>query len=481
MSDNAGVFARIDEKFDDVIAEIRRYLGQMGSSHTGEGIRESAEMAAAYIASTGADTRLVETDGNPVAFGKLSSPVAGAPTLIIYSLYDVVPFDAKDWTTHPLAAEVIDAPKIRLPEHYGKVIVGRGANNQRGPMLATIEAVKAIKEAGREVPVNILWVWEGEEEIGCPHLPQFIERCFDELNTADAYWMPNFMQDAAGRMVTQRGYKGTTKIEMRIRGGAWGGTLDGKDLWSAQIAWVDAPLWRLMRALTTLIDEDQRISIDGFWERIRPWDPESQRELEKLQEIFDEREWKQRLNIERFKGGRPGREMYADFVAGPILNCVGITGTYTGPKVFTTLPMDVTAKLDIRFPPDLNRDDLLPMIRAHLDKRGFTEVELEQIGGYEWSQTPASDPINRAAAAASAAHGVDYYAMPIHPAVNPASYFNRHPLYKPISNAGLGRGGNNHQPNEWIAIEGVRDFMKWAVTYLEEWASQMRPRRGEKG
>src|SRR5918911_4570245 len=158
MTDFNDVFERIDHKFDDVIAEIRRYLGQMGSSHTGEGIRESAEMALQYIASTGADPRLVETDGNPVAFGRLDSPRPGAPTLIIYSLYDVVPFDPKDWLTHPLAAEVVDAPRIRLPEHYGNVIVGRGANNQRGPMLATIEAVKAIQEAGRELPVNILWV-----------------------------------------------------------------------------------------------------------------------------------------------------------------------------------------------------------------------------------------------------------------------------------------------------------------------------------
>src|SRR5215212_103493 len=100
MPDFSDVNAKIDQKFDRVIAEVRRYLGQMGSSHTGEGIRESAEMARDYIGSTGADARLVETDGNPVAFGRLAADTPNAPTLIIYSLYDVVPFDAKDWTTH---------------------------------------------------------------------------------------------------------------------------------------------------------------------------------------------------------------------------------------------------------------------------------------------------------------------------------------------------------------------------------------------
>jgi acetylornithine deacetylase/succinyl-diaminopimelate desuccinylase-like protein len=473
MNTHDAVFQWIDKHFDECVAEIQRFLRQPGFSHTGEGIRETAEMARRYLEMLGTeDATLVETDGNPVVFGLLRSRRPQAKTLIIYSLYDEVPVVPADWTVPPLEARIVDAQVIGAPAHLGRVICARAAANQRGPMLATVLTLKAMREAIGDLPINVIWVWEGEEEIGCPHLPQFIDRKRQDLMAADALWMPSMEQDERGVMTIHRGYRGTVKIELEIKSGDWGGTLSGKDLWSANLPLVDAPMWRLVRILHSLVDDQDHLTLDGLEVLLRPLDAEERQELEILRRRFDEAEMKEVLGIARFKGGRPGRDLVEDYLMKPMVNVVGIVGGYTGPRVFTTLPMRVVAKLDFRFTPEVTAADVPRLLRAHLDRRGYREAEIRVLGGYEYSRTPASDPIYQAAFRACRHHGCEYVVWPTHPAVAPFGMFNRPPLSKPAIFVGMGHGARAHQADEYITVEGIRDFMKYTVSFLHEWAGR---------
>ena len=462
----------IDRNFDAYLEEIRAFLRQPGFSHTGEGIRESATMAMETVRALGTDNaQLVETDGNPVVFGHLRSKRPDAKTIIFYSLYDVVPVTPEDWVVPPLAAEIIDPELIGEPAHIGKILCARGAINQRGPMMAAICALRAMKEATGDIPVNVIWAWEGEEEIGSPHLGQFIHAKLDDLATAQAVWAPHTRQDRQGVLQVYRGARGKRDVELRLRGGAWGGTPDAKDIWSAYMPVSDAPMLIMLRALGSLLDERDHLTLDGADELLAPYDQHQRAELKQLREHYDSEVLRGTIGITRWKDGKEFADLIEDYVMKPMMNVVGIVGGYTGPGVYTTLPMDVTAKIDFRMPPNIRSTEVIPLLRAHLDRRGFTEIEIIDGGGYEYVDTPATDPIFQAGYKACAIHGSDHVSWPARPGVGPTSWFNQPPLSKPISEIGLGYGSRWHEANEFVTVDGLRNLMKWTVTYLNEWSS----------
>ncbi|MGH7863028.1 MAG: M20/M25/M40 family metallo-hydrolase, partial [Candidatus Dormibacteraceae bacterium] len=351
---------RIDDVFDETVAAIRAYLGQPGFSHSGEGMRESAEITRRLLEAAGTeDLELVETGGYPFVYGHMRSRRADARTLIIYSHYDMVPLmDLSQWVGPPLEAPIVDAAQIGAPAGLGRVIVGRAANDYRGPLLATLRAIQAMREVTGDIPVNLIWAIDGEEEIGAPHIHAFIEKKRDELQIGEAVWMPGMHQDAAGVMQVYRGYKGNAKIEIEIKGGAWGGTVTGKESWAANLPWMDAPMWRMIRLLRTLVDEDDLPTIDGMDELVAAYTDEDMEQLAIIRQRLDVEKLRAQLGIARFKRGRDPHELVENFIMKTVVNVVGIVGGYTGPRVYSTLPMDVVAKVECRFTPDITYADV---------------------------------------------------------------------------------------------------------------------------
>src|SRR5438094_290351 len=198
------------------------------------------------------------TDGQPGIFATLD---AGAPrTLGLYFMYDVKQFDPKEWTSPPLDAALVDKPGL------GKAVVGRGAVNQKGPESAFLAALHAIKGAGKKMPVNLVMVAEGEEEIGSPHIGQLVHK--PEVQAALAktggVFMPSSMQDLDGIVTVSLGAKGVVELELVSTGEKWGRG-PGKDIHSSLKAMVDSPAWHLVRALGTLVSEDgNTITIENY-------------------------------------------------------------------------------------------------------------------------------------------------------------------------------------------------------------------------
>src|SRR5438445_4951396 len=201
---------------------------------------------------------VINTDGKPCVFATLDA--AAPKTVGLYFMYDVKQFDPAEWTSPPLEARLVDKPGL------GKVIVGRGAVNQKGPEAAFLAALHAIRGAGKRMPVNLVMVAEGEEEIGSPHIGQLVHRPEVEaaLRKSVGVFMPSSMQDLDGVVTLSLGAKGVVELELVSTGERWGRG-PARDIHSSLKAMVDSPVWHLVKALDTLVSADgNSIAIEGY-------------------------------------------------------------------------------------------------------------------------------------------------------------------------------------------------------------------------
>ncbi|MGE0239753.1 MAG: M20/M25/M40 family metallo-hydrolase [Parvibaculaceae bacterium] len=468
------VHERIDAAEGKLVEEVRDFLRIPGFSTTGEGIMDSARACLGHLDAVGAEaTEIVDTGGWPVVTGVSRSKRPDAKWLLIYSLYDQVPVDPADWTVDPLGAEIVTPERLGLPSQIGPLICNRAAINQRGPMLAAIQGIRAMREVEGDIPVNIVWCWEGEEEIGSPNLHVFVDRHRDRLTRCQGMWVPGMRQSMQGSMMVPNGYLGLLWFELACRGGDWGGTVDGRYIGPAHVAWVDAPLMRLIHATGSLFDRDDKVAVDGLRECLAPLAPEDRKQLDLLRAGFTpetEAQWKAILGVKRFRKGRPMGDYLDDLYANVRGNVMGISGGYTGPSYCSILPQQALAKIGFGLPPGLRPDAVLDLVRKHLDARGFHEVTIEEPRGYAAWRNAGRQSVVQAGIRAAHHHGVPTLELPWASWACPAEVFGRINLDIPVSIVGLGHGERLHQPDEYICRDAVALLAKYTVTYLHEWA-----------
>ncbi len=453
---------------------VRESLRMCSFSDTGEGIPETAEWFRAVLERVCADAALVPTAGHPVVLGTTAAASADAPTVVVYGLYDVTPTIAQEWSVDPLGAGIVDATDLGLLPHLGAVVVGRGANNHKGPVLSAICAVEAILAAGGRPPVNLVWVIEGEEEIGSPSLPGFIDAHRDLLAGAAGVWLPTFQQNSADVMSVRRSYKGTVFTHLTCRGGDWGGPRDGRHVWAGNSAWLDAPMMQLVRALGTLFDDQQHATIDGL-ESLETQTRTALADdvLRMAGDFHANPQWQANmlgnLNVARPLAGKPIGDHVEYYMTGVTVNVQGIVGGYQGPTFYTMMPGEASARLDFRFPPGLTPDEFCAALRGHLDRRGFTQVEIENARGYPGSPPLPLEDDTLLAAAVAAARCQDV-ATAVWPLANnccPGALFTALGRAMPFSVAGLGHGDRAHAPDEYFTVGSVQRLMHFTVDYLD--------------
>ena len=477
LEDRTSVHARINRQHDASLEAVREYVRQPSFSDTGEGILECAEYTRALLARIAPDARVVQTAGYPVVFGQVRSNRIGAPTLIVYGLYDTTPTVREEWTVDPSSAPIVDARALGILPHLGEVLVGRGVNNHKGPVLASILALEALLAEGHSPAVNLIYVIEGEEEIGSPSLAGFVEAHRDVLEQAQGVWLPCMQQNSGGTMTLRRAYKGILFGTLSCKGGEWGGARDGRHLWAGHSAWIDAPLMQLVRALATLYDDAQRVTVDGLLERTPPNPAPNSPEVVALEEMFlSHPEWEKsiltNLNVARYLGGGRLSDHLAHYMLAPTLNLQGIVGGYTGPTYYTQMPGQAQAKFDLRFPPGIDFQEVETLVNAHLERRGYPHVRVTDARGYAGS--PAlpedEDSLLTAARDAAAKYRVRIDVWPIANNCCPAALFTALGTQLPFSIAGLGHGDRAHAPDEYITVGSVDLLMHWTIDYLDSWA-----------
>ena len=477
-TDQRVVHAEITKRQVAALEAVRDYIRVPSFSDTGEGMAECAAYTRDLLGVIAPDAAVVETEGYPVVFGTVRSRRPNAPTLTVYGLYDVTPTMAHEWTVEPLAAEIVDAKTLGVLPDLGPLLVGRGVNNHKGPVLASILVVRTLLDIAGDVPVNLIYVIEGEEEIGSPNLSGFVARHRDVLAASQGVWLPCMQQNSAGAMTLRRAYKGMLCTEIECRGGEWGGTRDGRHVWAGHSAWIDAPLMRLIRALATLYDDNQHVTLDGLADRITPLLQPDDPEIQQLQAASnDNPQWERNmlinLNVARMQGGKRMAEHLPHYMLATTINVQSITGGYQGPTFYTNMPGAAKAKLDLRFPPGIEPMELVALMQAHLQRRGFAELQINNARGYAGAYPVAedADTLLHAARVTAERYDVPVAVWPIANNCSPASLLTTLDQPIPYSIAGMGHGDRAHAPDEYITIDSVEKLMHWTVDYLHDWAA----------
>jgi acetylornithine deacetylase/succinyl-diaminopimelate desuccinylase-like protein len=442
--DHRDVYDYIEAHERDHVAAIQRWLRQPSISAQNDGVLEMAEMLRADLESMGfAEAELVPTDGHPGVWGYFD---AGADkTLAVYLMYDVQPVNPEDWDSPPFEAAIVD-------HKLGKVIMARGATNQKGPQRAFLNALESIIAVDGTLPVNIMVTAEGEEELGSPHYHQIIDAYYDRLKTADGALFPFNSQVPDGNVNMILGVKGIVYFEMTARGGDWGGP-SRAEIHGSYKAIVDSPVWRLIKALSLLTSPDgNTILVPGYYDDIRPPTEEESLLINAGLEQIDDAQLQDILSVSRWVDDKTGVDAVIELLYQPTLNIDGIWGGYTEEGVKTILPHMATAKIDSRLPPGLDPDEALAKIRAFLDANGFDDIEIRKLGGYPASQTSVDAPPVQAALSVFMKYADDVAVKPRVAGSAPFYQFTER-LGLPLVPTGLGFGTGAHAPNEIMLVE----------------------------
>ncbi len=465
-TDLAGLADEIARNHDRALTRLRDWIREPAIAAENRGFPDGAERMIALLKEVGFQrAERVDTDGKPGVFAVLD---AGAPkTVGIYFMYDVKQFDPAEWTSPPLDAALVDRPGL------GRVIVGRGAVNQKGPESAFLAALDAFRTAGRRLPVNLVLVAEGEEEIGSPHIDQIVRRPDVQAALAKCVgvFMPFASQYRDGAVTVNLGAKGIVECELTASALAWGrGPM--RDTHSSYKAMVDSPAWRLVQALHTLVTPDGNTpAIDGLLDKVRPLSAADKALVATAAKGLNEMQYKVATGAQRWIDDLPFREALERLAAAPTVNIEGLYGGYTGPGGKTVLPYRASAKLDLRLVPDQTAEEAARALKAHLAKRGFGDIEVKVTGGYNPTTTPVDTPLIQAQLAVLRRHGIEPVLWPRLAGSYPGFIFTEPPLQLAAGHFGLGHGGGQHAPDEYYLIEStnpkVQGYDGAALAYAE--------------
>src|SRR6266496_3268568 len=373
--DLGDIRSEIAKRHDEAVKRLQDWIALPSIAAEDRNYPAGAEYMAKLARGAGFQkATVINTDGKPGVFATLDA--GAAKTVGLYFMYDVKQFDPAEWTSPPLEARRVDKPGL------GKVIVGRGAVNQKGPEAAFLAALHAIRGAGKKMPVNLVMVAEGEEEIGSPHIPQLVRRpeVLDALKNCVGVFMPSAVQDLDGVVTVNLGSKGVIELELVSSGEKWGRG-PSKDIHSSLKAMVDSPAWHLVKALDTLVSDDgDEIKIDNY-PKPRPLSAQEKAMIAKVSKVRSEAQAKKQFSVQHWINDLPWQQANERLESQPTVNIEGLVGGYTGPGGKTILPHRALAKIDMRLVPDMKAADALGALKAHLAKRGFGDIEVNMTGG----------------------------------------------------------------------------------------------------
>jgi acetylornithine deacetylase/succinyl-diaminopimelate desuccinylase-like protein len=445
----AVVRAEIEKRHDESVRRLQDWIRLPSIAAENRGMDAGCQrmMELAREAGFQGVTR-VETGGHPSVFGTLDA--GAARSVGVYFMSDVKQAEPSEWSSPPFEAALVDKPGL------GKVVVGRGAVNQKGPESAFLAALVAMRAAGQKLPVNLVLIAESEEEIGSPHFKNGVLRpeVAEALKRCSGVFMPSAAQDADGSVTVSLGAKGVVELELVSSGAKWGRG-PRKDVHSANRARLDSPAFHLVQALNTLVSADGDPAIDGFADKARAISAGEKKMIETAAARMQEATAKAGLSAERWAHDLAWRESLERLVSVPTVNIEGLVAGYTGPGGKTMLPARAVAKLDLRLVPDMTYDGAVAALKAHLAKRGFGDIEVNPSGGYDPTSTVPDAGIIRAQFSVYEKHGLQPVLWPRNAGSYPGYVFTGEPLKLPAGHFGLGHGSGAHAPDEYFVIESA--------------------------
>ncbi|MDQ3704237.1 MAG: M20/M25/M40 family metallo-hydrolase [Chloroflexota bacterium] len=435
----------IDAHFEETLARLARWAAQPSISTERRGVREMAALVREDLERSGFAVEVHETDGEPIVLA--TAGPERAPTILIYNHYDVQPEgDPQAWTSPPFE------PQVREGKMYGRGVADTKSNVIS--RLATFDAIRAVQG---ELPVRVVWVLEGEEEIGSPNLEKFVLEHGEELRADGCIWeFGTHTWD--GQPVVHLGLKGMLSIELTARNGK-------RDLHSGVAAYVESAVWRLVWALSKIQTPDHKVHIPGFYEAVTVPTPSQEALIQSLpDETAQDREnW----GINGFLEGMTGHQVHHAAAFHPTANIQGIEAGYNGPGSKTILPNEARAKLDLRLVPDQDPEEVLQSLRAYLRYEGFPDIEVERIPNegdlYPAISDPSAPFIQQVVQSCRDVAGTEPVVVPSNSGSGPMSVFSMPaPRGLGLPTACIGTGypdSRAHAPDENIRLEDMRRHM----------------------
>lgn len=440
----------LEENLEAYLQETIQLCAQPSVSATGQGVLECAQLVEQILQRHRFQTWKIEGYGNPVIVGRAQG--RSQRTLLFYNHYDVQPPEPLElWDSPPFAPQIRD----------GKLFA-RGAKDDKGEFMARLAAVDAVRAAhGGELPCTVLFVVEGNEEVGSPGIAKFVQDHLELLRCDGAIWEEGGI-DFEERPGTSLGRRGILAVELEVE------TLS-RDAHSGSAHILPSAAWRMVRVLASLKDENERILIPGFYDHVQPI---SELDLELLRNLPDlEPYLRQTFGVRGFVNNLSGFEL-RKAVFNPTCNIQGITTGYQGLGSKTIIPARASAKLDFRLVPDQDPTDILQKLRAHLDAEGFTDVHITHA---DYMFPARSDPhhplVELAARTAEEVYQKPYQLIPLTGGSSPVYAFAR-PLNIPVIDAGVGFGITNrtHAPNENVRIQDFHNAARHIARILDGFA-----------
>ncbi|MGF1470391.1 MAG: M20/M25/M40 family metallo-hydrolase [Rubrobacteraceae bacterium] len=440
---------RVENLKEELQKELEEFLSMPSISAQSKNVddfRKCAGWVCDRLREARAEARLIETEGHPVIYAEIGD---GEKTLLSYGHYDVQPPEPLDlWESEPFEPTVRDGS-----------IYARGVADDKGDVLARIQALRLYVEEHGPPPFKLKFLIEGEEEVGSPSLAPFVHENADLL-AADACLWEGSMKDDAGRPMIFCGTKGMAYVELRARGAS-------HDLHSMYGGLAPNPAWRLVQALRTIKDENGEITLDGLDDLA---DEPSVKDLEAISRIpFDEAALKASWEVEAFDRNLAGEDALKEMLLKPTANIAGIESGYTGPGAKTIVPSEAFVKMDFRLVSGQSPGPVVELLRSHLRRHGFEDIEVVEMHGVEVAKTPVDAPIVRTAVETWEDLGhADAVVYPTVGGSGPTSLI-AHDLGIPtvITGGIVNPDSRIHSPNESARLEDYFETIRYFVRFFE--------------
>ena len=365
---------QIDSDMDSLIKDLQTLIRQPSVSAKNEGIEECATLVQKILKKSGVNSQLLRLKKGvaPIVFGEIKSKQNPSKTLLFYNHYDVQPAEPFDlWDDPPFSGT-----------RRGNKIFGRGATDDKGELVTRIKAVEACLKSTGDVPCNIKFVIEGEEETGSAHIEQYLEKYKKKFSCDGVIWEFGYV-DSKNRPIIGLGMKGLLFVELSV-------TESLIDAHSSLAVLIKNPAWRLIEAVNTLRNSSGKILIKDWYKEVSPL---SKKDLELIKkEPFDEKSFKKEFGINSFVNNKKGLDAKKALVGDATCNIAGFVSGYTGDGAKTVLPSKALVKIDFRLVPNMDPKKQTLRLKKHLKSKGFSDIEVKVFHGEAAARTNSSEP-----------------------------------------------------------------------------------------
>jgi acetylornithine deacetylase/succinyl-diaminopimelate desuccinylase-like protein len=438
---------------EDAVRILELLCRQPSVSAEGRALDETADLVEELLAGTGFETRQLRSDSGAAAvYG--DQPGRAGFTLLLYNHYDVQPVD-------PL--ELWDSPPFEPTQRDGKLFA-RGTADNKGELAVRLAAICALREEDGELPISVRWIVEGEEEVGSTNFDEIVRRNAELLRADAALWEGGAARLPDGRPEIGLGFKGALGIRLDVR------TL-ATDAHSSLEAVAPSAAWRLVQALASMRSRNGTVQIRGFYDKVVAATDEERRVIA-AGSFSDEEELREMLGIDEFVDGLSGPALLERASFTPTSNLAGIDSGYSGPGIKTVLTAEASAWMDFRLVPDQQPEEILELLRAHLDREGFGDIEVTPMVTARPAKTPLDHPfVRRVVKVAETVSGENASITPLAPPTLPIIAS----LHEHLALPGLAApdnpiyvGSRLHAPNEHIRLEDIEPALRFTYALLRD-------------